>query len=149
MIERMLSDPSEKLKAFARGTLILEIIGSVGGGIAVWAWIGDLISGLLAFLGTVIGGILVAWFTALLIEGFACIVASSENKEASYATPQPQGSAFRNVVVKQTQSPVSTPAAGVNYDGSWNCTCGRKNSSYVSTCTCGTNKREIVMGDSK
>ncbi|MBQ9968141.1 MAG: hypothetical protein IJO88_05415 [Oscillospiraceae bacterium] len=40
---------------------------------------------------------------------------------------------------------VSPKAAGVNYDGSWNCTCGRKNSSYVSTCACGKQKREIIM----
>ncbi len=28
--------------------------------------------------------------------------------------------------------------------GGWTCTCGRNNAGYVSTCPCGTNRREIV-----
>ena len=142
MFELMLSNPSEKLKAFARGTLILDTTAAIGGGIALWAEIGD-VEGFLAFLGTVIGGILVAWFTALLVEGFATIVA--RNEEGNCEAPV-TGSAFSNIVVKDTPAVSTTSkAAGVNYDGSWNCSCGRKNSSYVSTCTCGKNKREITM----
>lgn len=135
MFEWMLGTPSEKLKAFARGTLILETIGSIVGGIILCVDV-DVFAG----LGTVIGGILVAWFTALIVEGFALIVANSENKEATPTTSQQQDSAFQNAVIKETQRP-----AGVNYNGSWNCTCGRKNFSYVSTCTCGKNKREVIM----
>ena len=29
-------------------------------------------------------------------------------------------------------------------DGGWKCTCGKTNYSYVSTCSCGKNKREVL-----
>ena len=35
-------------------------------------------------------------------------------------------------------TPVFTPPSN------WTCTCGRVNASYVSTCNCGVNKREVV-----
>ena len=138
--EMMLGNTSEKLKSFARGTLALEIISSIIGGIAVWADGGDVFVG----LGIIFGGIMLAWFFALLTEGFATIVAKAESASAV----QPQGSAFQNIVVKEAPKK-SSPIPGINHDGSWNCGCGRNNSSYVSTCACGKNKREFIMENQK
>ena len=58
-------------------------------------------------------------------------------------------------VVKTTATPASTPApktypasfgqANMSQPapaGSWRCSCGRVNASYVSSCTCGKNKRD-------
>ena len=41
------------------------------------------------------------------------------------------------------QAPVSSHQATVFQDGSWMCKCGRKNPPYVTSCVCGTNKRDI------
>lgn len=37
-------------------------------------------------------------------------------------------------------TPVTAKPAGA---GAWKCSCGRENASYMSTCACGINKREI------
>jgi hypothetical protein len=47
------------------------------------------------------------------------------------ATPAPQ----------QPVSSLGTNGNTIFHDGSWQCTCGRKNAPYVSTCACGKSKR--------
>ena len=46
---------------------------------------------------------------------------------------------------QRTYSDSTTPShyIGVLKNGNWICKCGRENSSYVSSCSCGTNKRDI------
>ena len=43
---------------------------------------------------------------------------------------------------KRTVNIYSNQSASAN--SSWTCTCGRVNASYVSSCTCGTSKREAT-----
>lgn len=128
MIKKMLSNPSKKLETFACAVLCLGSIASVISGITQWVMIGAAFDGFLTFIITSVCGFFFAWFLALLIEGFANIAAKAEeaadkNSDATETTP---------VIV------------GVNPDDTWNCCCGRKNSSYVSTCVCGKTKRDVT-----
>ena len=93
--EQLLGNPSKKLKLFARGILALGSLCSAIGGIVQWVTIGDFFAGLLSFLTTAIGGILLTWFSALLAEGYAIIVEKAEvakaeetEEEAEISDPQ-------------------------------------------------------------
>lgn len=62
-------------------------------------------------------------------------VAQLQNDNAQ--TQSPTGNYFNRTI--QVDSYPSTPP-----QGGWVCSCGRTNASYVSSCSCGKNKRDIL-----
>ena len=46
--------------------------------------------------------------------------------------------------IEKAEAEKNPPIATLNTDGSWQCTCGRKHQSYVTSCVCGTNKRDVL-----
>lgn len=47
--------------------------------------------------------------------------------------------------VKPSANITAANLADATAGGSWQCTCGRKNQAYVSSCICGINKRELSI----
>lgn len=56
--------------------------------------------------------------------------------------PEEEQPAVDPVVKKTASAPVSQSAAPVPAR-MWRCTCGKEHPAYVSSCSCGTNKRDI------
>ena len=50
-----------------------------------------------------------------------------------------------SIIVPANKTPVqkNTYAAQLLDDGTWNCSCGRHNARYVSSCVCGLNKQQL------
>ena len=98
--------------------------------------------GFVIFLLIVIFGSCSAWISQLMVQAYGKITESCELQIESFS----QSKADTAKTIRKNQDAISTivnPQA--NADGSWICSCGRKNSSYVSSCMCGKNKRDVFQ----
>ena len=58
-----------------------------------------------------------------------------QDKTETQSTPSPKTSNYSPI---RSEQPLTPPT------GNWVCSCGRTNANYVSSCSCGVNKRDIV-----
>ena len=140
----MFNNVGKKIQRISTVVFWLQTIICILIGIALWGALADDdrgFVGFITFLSVSAGGGFAAWLSQLMLQAYGKITECCEQKldmsNSSTATPT-------NITPNS-----STNFFGNNKDGSWCCTCGRKNSSYVSTCTCGTNKRELIMKNHK
>ena len=73
---------------------------------------------------------------ALLFESLGCIVQNTKTN-ADVALLQAAGAGSVNSAAKEACV------------GEWRCTCGNINKDYVSSCSCGRNKREVLSSQSQ
>lgn len=69
MLDKLYSNIGSKLKALAKGCFLVEAIGAISGGIYLMVE-EDFLMG----LGTVVGGIIVAWVSSWLLYGFGEVI---------------------------------------------------------------------------
>ena len=79
------------------------------------------------------------------LKGTASQYAQAQQSSPAPARYTPAPTQYPQAPVQPVpQQPVSSLGTNGNtifHDGSWQCTCGRKNAPYVSTCACGKSKR--------
>ncbi len=139
-----------KIKGLASVVCILGIIGSVISGISIIDY-----DGLSGFLIMVLGSVF-SWAGSFVLYGFGQLVDNSDiiagrmgsapNQWPAQPPVQnndipPVQNSYAPLVQPSYQVPVQKPA--VVPAGGWRCTCGRVHANYVSSCSCGVNKRDI------
>ena len=152
----MFEHPGEKVKSFA---LIFFWITVIGGGIA--AIVTAIAAGSFwLFLGIALGSLICAYLSGLFLSGFGELIESSQENAATNkqilrklesSGPDQHPSAPSPVPAQQRaarSTPTPTAASGAPA-GKWRCDCGRINENYVSSCTCGRSKREVMLARSK
>ena len=127
------------------GAIAIFIIGLTTGsiGMAILYSIVAVIVGVLGCLGTWLGGLwLYAYgeITDCLISIDAKMQELPQSKED---TPAPVSVSHTTGSAVRTAAPSPSVRADVSMPGGWTCSCGRVHAPYVTTCTCGNNKREI------
>ena len=139
----MFENAAAKLKTAARVVCWLGIIGSVIRGIImiVLASKSHTDGSAATFLGllTIVIGPLASWLLSLVLYVFA---------EMAEHTAKIDGKMGKDTPAVQQAAPETETEQDRNRkiisDGGWKCTCGKTNYSYVSTCSCGRNKREVL-----
>ena len=123
-------------------------------GCKIFAWI--------ALIGGIVAGIIWAiiaevWWpvfvgigssaVSFLIFGTLGYIADNVGASNNSFTPEWISRSIQNKVdesVKASEKGATPVAVKELSDGSWVCSCGRTNGSYVSTCVCGINKRDAL-----
>ena len=143
----MFENPGQKVKTFASVLFVISVLLGLIGAILSAVAADSFWSFLLIFGASLLG----AYLTSLFLYGSGELIDSTqenlytnkailaklnrENGETSLK--QAPSSAYR-------QSSISQNAYGAPaQNGKWMCSCGRINDDYVSTCTCGRNKRDV------
>lgn len=136
------------------GAIAIFIIGLTTGsiGMAILYSIVAIVVGVLGCLGAWLGGL---WLYAYG-EITDCLISidakmqklpqSKEDTPAPVSVSHANGSAVRTTAPSpsvHTAVPSPSVRADVSMPGGWTCSCGRVHAPYVTTCTCGINKREI------
>ena len=155
----MFDRPGEKIKNFAVIYFVLMTVGGLIGGIAA------MFESFLLGLGVLLGTLLFTYLTGLFLSGFGELIQSSEENEVhtreilailkkggtSGAGPVPAAPAPVSAPAAQPASapaPAAAPApagGGLRLaNGGWRCVCGVENASYVSSCSCGRRKRDVI-----
>ena len=157
----MFDRPGEKIKEFALIFFVLMVLGGLISAIALMVNEGFFLG-----LGVLLGTALSAYLSGLFLSGFGELIQSSEENEAhnreilailknggasnaSPAAPADPAPVAAQPVRAQApaQTPVSGPTAGGGVrlaNGRWRCVCGVENAEYVSSCSCGRNKRDVL-----
>ena len=139
----MFENAAAKLKAAARILCWLGIIGSLIKGITliVQASRSYTDGSYITFLGlaTIAAGAFISWLLSLVLYAFGELVehTASIDSKMGKDTATIQQAAPEKETEKDKDKKIIT-------DGGWKCTCGKTNYSYVSTCSCGKNKREVL-----
>ena len=131
----MFENAGEKVKGLAGVLFVLEIIGS-----AIWGISMFFAHAILAGIIVIVIGIVSAWMTSVVLYAIGEAAENSKYtaevlSELQWRIPQTQ----EEPVVRSAPTKV-TP--GHTPEG-WTCVCGATHPAYVSTCSCGTNKRDI------
>ena len=145
-----------KVKALAIVEMIVGTLGSLITAIVLWA--NDAV--LAGFL-VLIGGFLVSWIGSWItyaigdtnetVNGIRSMLQTQEATPDAPRQPVPQAkaaSAYAPAPKKPAPyRPAPIPASErerILSQGGWECPCGSVNHSYISTCVCGRNKREVL-----
>lgn len=154
-VKQMFDNIGGKIKSVAKSIAWTGIIAFVGYGIA------------LLFLGAVIDGVLFAvigalasWVGSFALYGFGELIENSTsinhnleklidmNNEKKYRDAESKGTEPAKSDTLHVNQPSYAPISEAEKKerlakGGWECTCGRVNQFFVSTCVCGKNKREV------
>lgn len=147
----MFSNVGRKIQVISVIVLVILLIASLVGAIVLWATLPRWVDGKFWIgLGTLIGGVAVAVFSSLMLQGYAIIVQANEDKaeipkpKKTTATvsegglPEYNGGFFKEAEKKKEEE---RKPAGTLAQGEWKCSkCGRINQDYVGTCGCGQRK---------
>ena len=141
----MFNNPGTKIKNLAKTFFWIEMIGVIA---AILAMGDDLFEEPIIAIAVLVGGFCVAYISALFLAAFGELVETNtqikESNEAILNLMNTQKQEPAVVPVSPSAKPAGAQTPFLTYsDGSWQCTCGRKNMSYVSTCSCGKNKRDL------
>ena len=141
----MFNNPGTKIKNLAKTFFWVEMIGVI---VAILAMGDDLFEEPIIAIGILVAGFGVAYISALFLAAFGELVETNTQIKES-------NEALLNLMIAQKQQPAVVPVAPsaqpagaqtpfLTYsDGSWQCVCGKKNMHYVSSCSCGRNKRDL------
>ena len=153
----MFDRPGEKIKNFALIFFGLMVLGGLISAITLMANESFFLG-----LGVLLGTALSAYLSGLFLSGFGELIQSSEENEAhnreilailknggaSHASPAaPAAPAPVAAQPAHAQVPVTGPTAGGGVrleNGWWRCVCGVENADYVSSCSCGRSKRDVL-----
>jgi len=143
MLDRLYEEIGEKIKNWAKWIFIIEAIASVVGGIALIIEDLALIGVLVMVLGPV-----AAWVLSWLLYAFGELV---ETVCSIFIELSDLASTIKNKTAGDNPEPitVTNPTAGTRTSvsvaaGQWQCSCGRVNDSYVSSCVCGLTKQKAA-----
>ena len=154
----MFDNPGEKIKKVAMIFFVLTVIGGLIGGILSAVAAGSFWSFLLVLLSALASG----YLGALGLYGFGTLIDS--NEEIAENTRDILSALRRGDLSGKTSDKSDLPAANeqrtrplqrpstapqYNPNASWICECGTVNANYVSTCSCGRNKREVLAARNK
>lgn len=152
----MFDRPGEKIKNFALIFFVLMVLGGLISAIALMANESFFLG-----LGVLLGTALSAYLSSLFLSGFGELIQSSEENEAhnreilailkngGASNASPAAPAAPAPAAKE-QTPASSPASGAPEsgvrlaNGRWRCVCGTENAEYVSSCSCGRRKRDVI-----
>ena len=147
----MYSNAGKSIKSYVSVMVAIGYVISIILGFAILGFGAEYESAGIVILGIVVSvvGCVIAWLSGLMLYAYGEIAdrlisidekISSNNltveESALNTTPETQGD-FQSKNCDRKKETGNIPA------DSWKCTCGRVNASYVSTCPCGINRREI------
>ena len=155
----MFDRPGEKIKAFAKVFAAILLVGGFIAALVVAIESEDFAFFFLIFLSAALTGVL----TGLFFYGFGTLIESTEANERNTreilailnngAGQRPQAAPAAAQPVR-AQAPAQTPAAPAPVptgggavrlaNGRWRCVCGTENADYVSSCSCGRRKRDVL-----
>ena len=130
----MFEDIGKKLKDLAKVLFVLGCIASVIGAIALWGQNNEYTPTILPGIGVLVGGLVCAWISSAFVYGFGELIDRAGSIDRKLGGT---GSAM-SILTEEARDRKTIS------EGGWKCACGRINQSYVSTCACGKNKRDVL-----
>lgn len=132
----MFDNVGEKIKGMARFVFIAGIVASAIGAIVLWANNNSYTPTVLSGILVLVSGTISSWITAILVYGFGELIESTQDIRRTLKGTEKDSA--MSLLTEEARERKTLK------DGGWKCTCGRTNESYVSTCACGKNKREVL-----